>query len=672
MDFRQPKWAMALFFALLTLMGCENPTETTAAAENLALTLVGTYGVAHPNVTGSQTNYLVLAVEAGNYTQGTYTLGDNTVTPTPVLTDGGRTTLIKIATTAGGSTTLTVKEGETSVLDEAVTFEAAGVAAPGVLYGEKFMTFSEFFHDVTADIAEIKPSRTAFAATGYVAEPKKFINAGTRTGNNSAGDANGTPKWTETDLLPKVDAISSATYGDNPHFVPTKNLAINYPDPMTKADWHEVTGIKAVEVGVDFDLYANADLLRQADRAVATSAAVLAKLEGIAWKVSTAVYKAKYLWPDASWGRRDQTAITEAKGKDWPKAIGGTGGATVSASYGGTWADKVISVDFAPLTAPLDNQALWNDYFDYVYAGYVEDLQTGHREPLVWLQNLFSHRGHTNLEAAITRAGFSRLNSLSPAGSMRLVIFAHGFKDIIIESVDVVADGASVPDIEQGSVFYKDAEEVLLNSEGAALTEGNVLHVRNSSTKALADFAAKSGVIKKGGTEIPAAAYALAREGEGEIAITIKPAFFSGNFQGAYVLSINSDTTTHPTTTFTVNRIIERPTLQQGEGARSAADTADNAITVTTGGGDIIFNNADFAKAIVVSAGRTSSTIAIESGEGTAPAIGTVLTATEGVYAIKAGALAGGITYKLSLLAPNIVKGDRTNLAPVVYYIKVQ
>jgi hypothetical protein len=183
-------------------LGCENPTNEYYTADELRLTLTGGYGVAHPNVTGKRTNYLVLAVEQGDYTKGTYTLNGTAVTPTPVLTDGGRTALVKIVAPAGNATayTLAVKEGETSVLDKSGAFDAAGAAAPAaVLYGEKFMTFSEFFHDITANIADIRPSSTVFAATGYAAEPEKFINAGTRTGNNSAGAANGTPRWVDTD-----------------------------------------------------------------------------------------------------------------------------------------------------------------------------------------------------------------------------------------------------------------------------------------------------------------------------------------------------------------------------------------------------------------------------------------------------------------------------------------
>jgi hypothetical protein len=641
----------------------------------LKLTLIGAYGVAHPNAGASQTNYIVLDVEAGDYTKGIYTLNEVAVTPTPVLTANGRTTVVKIAApVGGGGLSLAVKEDEKSVLDESVTVSAAGVAAPTtVLYGEKFMTFSEFFHDVTADIADIRPLSTSFAATGYVAKPKQFINAGTRTGNNSAGAANGTPKWTDTDALPKVDVISSATYGDSAHFVPTVNLAMNYPDSMTKADWHEVTGVKAVEVGVDFDLFANADILRQIDKTVATSAAVLAKVDDISWKASTEVYKAKYLRPDASWGKRDETAINEGKAAVWPKAIGGNGGATAGVSYGGTWADKVIAVDFAPLPAGLDSAGIWNNYFDRVYAGYVEDLQTGHKEPLVWLQNLFSHRGHTNLEAAIQRAGFSRMSSLSPSGNFKLVILAHGLKDIVVESVAVSAyDGQSSAAIEQGSTFYVSGTGAAADFQNSAgVTIAKELHVTGLSADALADFDANSGKLLKGTAEIPTTACELNyEEADGEIAITLKDAFFTGAFQGSYSLSITpSAGKVYSTVPFTVNRIIARPKLQQGAGTASDADSATTAIEVTTGGGNITFDNEDFAKAILVS-GRSVSTIE--------PAVTGGITAVlkrasaDAAYDIDASVLTSGTAYTLTILTANFVNTARETLATATYYIKAQ
>jgi hypothetical protein len=105
MDLKHPKWVIGVFCALLTLalLGCENtPEEDTVTNEDLALKVAGSYGVAHPNNGGTLTNYVLLEVAAGDYTKGTYTLGGTAVTPTPVLTDGGRAALVKLAAPAGG------------------------------------------------------------------------------------------------------------------------------------------------------------------------------------------------------------------------------------------------------------------------------------------------------------------------------------------------------------------------------------------------------------------------------------------------------------------------------------------------------------------------------------------------------------------------------------------
>jgi hypothetical protein len=330
------------------------------------------------------------------------------------------------------------------------------------------------------------------------------------------------------------------------------------------------------------------------------------------------------------------------------------------------WADKVIAVDFAPLpTGPdgLSTTALWNDYFDYVYAGYVEDLQTGHKEPLVWLQQLFSHRGHSNLEAAIDRstAGISRMNSLSSEGNFKVVMFAIGFEDIIVESVAVLADGNAVPSIEQSSPFYVSGAGSTADFQDSTgvTVPGKQLHVGNLSSAMLADFAANNGVIQKGGADIDEAAYTLEPEGDGEIAITLTDAFFSGAFQGAYTLKINSNATVHPTVSFTVNRIIARPTLQQGSGAASGALEA-SPMNVTTNGGNIVFSNSDFASAIVTE-GRGVSSIA--------PAATEWLKATGGVYYIDASVLEANTAYTLTILTSNFADSDRANLNTIRYYI---
>jgi hypothetical protein len=300
-----------------------------------------------------------------------------------------------------------------------------------------------------------------------------------------------------------------------------------------------------------------------------------------------------------------------------------------------------------------------------VYAGYVEDLATGHKEPLVWLQNLFSHQGHTNIEAAIKRAGFSRMDKLSPAGNMKVVMFAKGFKDLVVENVVVLADGANAPAIEQGKVFYVEPDGKAIKDEAGKEVEKNQLHVGNLSTAALADFTSKKGVIKKGGAPISTEVYTLELEGEAEIAITLKEAFFSGSFQGAYTLNINSDTTIHPEVPFAVNRIVDSlPQLKQGE-----VTSTDGAITVTTGGGNITIEDEkfEFAKAIVIG-GRGSSVT--EQGQ-TTTISDVIMLGDDGVY-IDASALTAAKTYTLRLVVSNLVDKDLNNISPMTYTITVE
>ncbi|MDR2398627.1 MAG: hypothetical protein LBD74_07720, partial [Spirochaetaceae bacterium] len=100
---KHTKWAVASVCALLFFGGCENITEEYyTVSEDLAVSLVGAYGVTHPNDITKGTNYILLAVDTGDYTKGTYTLADAEAKATPVLADGGRTTLVKIPVGGGG------------------------------------------------------------------------------------------------------------------------------------------------------------------------------------------------------------------------------------------------------------------------------------------------------------------------------------------------------------------------------------------------------------------------------------------------------------------------------------------------------------------------------------------------------------------------------------------
>ncbi|WP_010259539.1 hypothetical protein [Treponema primitia] len=685
MSLKYLKWAVPVLCGLLVFTGCPTDDVTnvyyTDDVGDLSVSVNGSYGVAHPG-SESITNYILLNVRGGDYTKGAYTLDDAAITPTPVLIEGGRTTLVKIAVPAGSTTVaLGVEVDKESILDEEVTFDAAGAAPPAVLYGEVPMQFSEFFHDITADITDIHPASTTFNKADRAAAPQLLITAGTRTGNDSTGTANKLPKWTDKDAFDKVDAISSATFGDGVHFPPTANLSTNYSPVTTKADWHEITGIKKVDVGVDFDLYANAVLLDAADRFVTTSTAVLEKVEAITWKAENNIYKAKYLRPDAAWGKREDTPKAAAAG--WPTPASGTA-PTPSVSYGGNWGDKVISYNFGENPkAPNGNTVISNDvfnlYFEKIYGGYVED-STGHREPIVWLQQLFSHRPHTNLEVCIQRPGISRTDNLTPNGTIKVVVYADGLEDLTFNAA--VGEYATSFTIEQGSVFYTTGTGVsatLQESDGTDVPNRQ-LHVTSLSAAAVEDFDTYGGVLRKGNAALAAGTYTAELE-DNEIAITLKDTFFAGPFQGDYnflistanASAISATASRYKAVPFTVNRLAAtRPQVLSIDAGVAATDanTVATAIVVTKGD-KITFENNGVAHGFALT-GASPSTILVNDTT-TALTIATVLKRDTPAdpYSIDTSSLTAGTLYRLHIVTANVFRADRAALPIADYYIKI-
>jgi hypothetical protein len=120
-----------------------------------------------------------------------------------------------------------------------------------------------------------------------------------------------------------------------------------------------------------------------------------------------------------------------------------------------------------------------------------------------------------------------------------------------------------------------------------------------------------------------------------------------------------------------VNRIITRPKVKQGEsGTASDAATATAALSVTTNGGSIVFDNTDFAKA-VMTAGRSVSNIT-PSAAGSTAVSGAIKQNSDGTYYVDVSLLTSGTAYTLTILTSNFVKDDRTTISPTVYYITVQ
>ena len=536
-------------------------------------------------------NFVLLSAPSG-YT-GAYTLDGQSVTASNVLTNADGSKLVKIIVPDDGGTV-----AASGGFSRAVTFGTVGEEAPAMLYGTVPMTFSVFFHDVTGNDVPNAPAATSFAAGGTVAAPIKFITQGTRTGNN------GTVTYAVGDAMEKVDAVSSATYGDSVHFVPTGNLTTDGSPVTSNTDPDAaITGIKKVEVGVSFDLYANAKLLSLANRATAQSANVLAAVSD--FEISAkyyaddtildadgddaadlGVYKVKYLLTDGNWGARiDPTAGAAMT----PKASPDTGaiGATAPTSYGGNWADKQVTYNFGGSLGDYAGQAYWNDYFEYAYGGYITD-ENGHTEPLVFLQSLFSHRGHTNLDVAISPYRFSRHADLAVSGTFEVTVFVYGFEDVVftVELADYTNGGVAA-----------DKTSISLTRSETAPTVITISGVeRYDETQA---------ALKRGTEVVEAEKYSLDYNAEAKtVTLTLEPAFSptTGGFGGNYTLSFIDKTAMlrSKIVAITVTDLDFRPALSSDGSGDGVAATEDEPLAVDVDGKIYIHDNA-FAAALTLS-----------------------------------------------------------------------
>jgi hypothetical protein len=601
---------------------------------------------------GSVANYLLLEVKDASYASATYYLDGGAVTPTPVLTDANIVKYIKVPVPAAATSgELKVSLGGTDYTG-AYTAATAGVVAPSVLYGTTSMDFSEYYYDVTADITTVEPATTAFTTGGTVETPANFITGGTRA------------QWPAQDALPKIDVISSATYGDAVHFIPTGNYILNYDPSTTQGAGHEVQGIKTVDVAISVDLLANATLLNQASPSLATaqSTAVVDKVGDVSGAEVSVIYKPKHLQIDGNWGARATTAVTAAAAAAWPG-----GPLTTAASYGGNFTNREVTFTFTGLPTNLtENSAalLWDNYLNNIYGGYVEG-PTGHREPLVWLQNLFTHKAHTNFEVSINQDVFSRFASLGLPGDLKIVVYAKGLQDIeaVVPLLAVADNNAS---IEQGTTFY------VKQGDASTYFEGNELHIGNLSASTLAAFDSANARITKGGVALDSSLYSLDVDGS-EVAATFSDAFFtSPTVGGAYVITvIPTDTSTwYKTFSFTVNLLVDRPTLAiNGIGAFAATEASPVTAAL---GKTLTFSNEAYAKAISVSArGGSTITDVTPIGATTAPAIGSVLKlsgATGSAYTIDTTDLTLGHTYRLNIITSGFATDNGTAKSTTTQY----
>jgi hypothetical protein len=428
-------------------------------------------------------------------------------------------------------------------------------------------------------------------------------------------------------------------------------MELNYygADVFTQGMGHEATGIKDVQIGVDYDLFANASLLEQAGFGTAQSAAVCGIVEAtgteaISWISATDVYKAKYLFADGSWGARDTTA-----GSGSIAAHPVT--STTSSSYGGNWTIRQYTVNFDMAASGFASNAdAWNNYLDYIYGGYVENTSTGQRQPMVFLQNLFSHRGHTNFDISLNDQLFPRM-ALGFPDTYKVVVYAAGFEDLVVDNIQLkdFINGNAV--VEQGATFF------VSPSDNGTWFEGGELHIQQAANPSSAATTAK--LYKGSGAaavEVDSSKYSFSEAG-GEITLAFDNSFFTGDYQGAYTVRLVQDdsSTASKPLAFTVNRLVDWPTLSVEDGAQGVATANDSATPLTVPQNKTVsLSNAALARTFLTS-GRTVSSISDLTDPSATVTLANVLVRTSSTdpYYIDPSALTVGHSYRFTLVTTN-------------------
>jgi hypothetical protein len=580
-----------------------------------------------------------------------YTVDGEPAEATPVLKDGS---LVKIEIPGKTEAALEIKSADGAAVATTLHFAEPGRAAPDTVYAAVPMKFSEFYYSIQP--TGVLSTDTAFAPGGTVAAPALFVTQGTRSGNVVGGVD--TPTYEEGDALEKVDAVSTATYGDTVHFAMDGNLTLTGERQSNTDPTSAITGIKEAGVKADFDLLANASLLEQAGKATDQSSNVLAKLtqEGArtvniaaAGKIlaadgteaeSLGLYAALPLLTDGNYGARE--IVNASAGRSLPGL--GNGGSAEGVSYGGNWGDIVTGFSFgdaAALGEEFSGANYWDNFANNIYGGLIADSD-GHTEPLLPHLNLFTHRMHEDFDVAISPSRFERFKSLNPADTWTVVVYVQGFEDVtfsfdVKEYINSAAaiDGATTIPVTSTSA----ATPATVNLKG--LTD--------------ADAYASGAKLLKGGEEVAASAYSLKAGAGGTAALSLKKALFAdGSWPGSYSIAYETDSVISKTLTFTL-KSTERVKLLKEQGAPGSAYaegyTQDAPLTVEKGT-KIYFGNDTFATGIVTSGRSGYSTIAEDGGA--AVAAGAALAkGDDGTYAINLAAdvfKAGG-SYVLTLVS---------------------
>ena len=619
-------FVLAAFVMTLIIIGCSGKNRSVRPDPYVppvsTVSFIGAYTI-------DGVNYALLSVPNG-YTGG-FSLNGSAVSASDVRTNANGSKLVKIAVPYANGT-ITAPDG----FSKPVTFGAVSAKKPETVYGTAPMTFSAFFHDITGDNVPDAPVSTSFAENGTVTTPAEFITQGTRTGGS------GTPTYAAGDSLPKVDAVSSATYGDSVHFIPTGNLLNDGSGVTEKTDPNAaITGIKKAEAGIDFDLYANAKLLQAANRATAQSANVIAAVSDFE-KTSAyyadgsimdadgspaadlGVYKVKYLLTDGNWGPRvAPTAGTAATPAALP--ANGTNGGTAAVSYGGNWADKQVTYTFGGLHEPeYAGNNYWDNFFEFVYGGYVTD-ENGHTEPLVFLQNLFSHRAHVNFDVAVSPYRFARMKELAKSGTFTVTVLVYGFEDIVF-TVDFA-------DYTNGNAA---ADNTAIGIERGTADPTNI------TITGIEQYNAGQAALKRGQDSVDAGKYSLSYDaGAQTVILTLNPAFSgSAGFGGSYTLSFlnNTDTLKSKTIALTVTDLSFRPGLS-ADGNGSGVPAKQNARLNVDADGRIYIHDNVYALALTLSTPRGAYSTLTAEDDGMFSAVNRNYDADKGLYYIDLSAI---------------------------------
>lgn len=614
-------FVLAAFVMAVILIGCSNDGGSAGKAPDIpsvnTVSLIGAYTV-------DGVNYALLSTPGGY--KGGFSLNGNAVSASYVRTDSNGSDLVKIAI-PDTSGTITASDGFT----KQVTFSAASAQAPEMIYGTVPMTFSEFFHDITADNVPSAPASTSFTTNGTVATPVEFITHGTRTGGLD------TTTYAAGDKLPKVDAISSATYGDSVHFIPTGNLLNDGSNVTEKTDpTAAITGIKKVEVGVDFDLYVNAKLLQAANRATARSANVIAAVSNLEitakyyaygsimdadgmYADDLGVYKVKHLLNDGNWGPR-VTPVAGMAATPFPLPANGTNGGTAAISYGGNWADKQITYTFGGQHEPeYAGNNYWDNFFEFVYGGYITD-ENGRTEPLVFLHSLFSHRAHVNFDVAVSPYRFARMKNLAESGKFTVTVLVYGFEDTVF-TVDLA-------DYTNGNAT---ADNSAIGIERGSAVQTNI------TITGIDQFNSGQAALKRGQDSVDSGKYSLNYDAGAQTVILTLNASFSENagFGGSYTLSFldNTDALKSKTIALTLTDLSFRPGLSADGGGGGIPATQEARLNVDANGRIYIHDNA-YALSLTLSSSRGAYSTLTAEDDGLFSAINRNYDADKNLYYI--------------------------------------